>query len=305
MSLSYNVPENKKIRVIIDTDAACEADDPFAIAHALMCRKFDVKGICAEQFNEPRSVRKSYDEIGTVLSLMKLDVPFFMGEDGALKDIPEGTISPAAEFIISEAEKDGEGIPPLYLLCLGAITNVASAIRKKPAITAKMNVIWIGGQDYENVRPDFREFNAGNDIEAINLVISSGVKFTQIPVNVYGAMRISLAEIQDRIAPCGDIGKHLFENMTGYNMTDRAFWTAGESWSIGDSPAVGIALDPDCGRYIYRKPPVFNDDTTYAADASCNDPGFSRKIKVYTSVDSRFIIEDLIAKLRLLYCPIM
>ena len=29
--------ENEKIiSVIIDTDAACEADDPFAIAHALM-----------------------------------------------------------------------------------------------------------------------------------------------------------------------------------------------------------------------------------------------------------------------------
>ena len=25
------IPDEKKIRVIIDTDAACEADDPFAI----------------------------------------------------------------------------------------------------------------------------------------------------------------------------------------------------------------------------------------------------------------------------------
>jgi len=36
MSLLYEVPEYKKLRVIIDTDAACEADDPFAIAHVLM-----------------------------------------------------------------------------------------------------------------------------------------------------------------------------------------------------------------------------------------------------------------------------
>ena len=33
------IPDNKKIRVIIDTDAACEADDPFAIAQALMNHK--------------------------------------------------------------------------------------------------------------------------------------------------------------------------------------------------------------------------------------------------------------------------
>ena len=27
----FSIPENKKIRVIIDTDAACEADDPEAV----------------------------------------------------------------------------------------------------------------------------------------------------------------------------------------------------------------------------------------------------------------------------------
>ena len=39
MPFQYKVSEDKKVRVIIDTDAACEADDPFAIAHALMCQK--------------------------------------------------------------------------------------------------------------------------------------------------------------------------------------------------------------------------------------------------------------------------
>ena len=34
MSEYYKVADNKKIRVIIDTDAACEADDQYAIAHA-------------------------------------------------------------------------------------------------------------------------------------------------------------------------------------------------------------------------------------------------------------------------------
>ena len=42
------IPDYKKIRVIIDTDAACEADDPFAIAQALMSPKLIVKGILAE-----------------------------------------------------------------------------------------------------------------------------------------------------------------------------------------------------------------------------------------------------------------
>lgn len=50
MTEKYKVPDSKKIRVIIDTDAACEADDRYAIAHALMTQKFIVKGITAEHF---------------------------------------------------------------------------------------------------------------------------------------------------------------------------------------------------------------------------------------------------------------
>ena len=84
MALLFDVPDYKKIRVIIDTDAACEADDPFAIAQALMTPKFIVKGICAEQFGMPDSTKKSYDEIMTVLEAMDMDVPAFMGSDRSL-----------------------------------------------------------------------------------------------------------------------------------------------------------------------------------------------------------------------------
>lgn len=56
MPFQYKVSEDKKVRVIIDTDAACEADDPFAIAHALMCQKFDVRAILLSSLIE-RGVR--------------------------------------------------------------------------------------------------------------------------------------------------------------------------------------------------------------------------------------------------------
>ena len=32
-AFKFAVRDEKKISVIVDTDAACEADDPFAIAH--------------------------------------------------------------------------------------------------------------------------------------------------------------------------------------------------------------------------------------------------------------------------------
>ena len=89
-------------------------------------------------------------------------------------------------------------------------------------------------------------------------------------------MRISLAEIERRIAPCGEIGRHLFENMETYNHSEHAGWTAGESWTLGDSPAVGVVLDPDCGFYHETEAPIILDDTTNKFEKG------RPKIRVYT-----------------------
>ena len=107
MSLLYEVPEYKKLRVIIDTDAACEADDPFAIAHALMSKKLDVKAILAEQFGSPETTVLSYREILKVLEAMEISVPVFMGEEGKLSEVEGKDISPAAAFFDRGGSKGG------------------------------------------------------------------------------------------------------------------------------------------------------------------------------------------------------
>ena len=65
--------------------------------------------------------------------------------------------------------------------------------------------------------------------------------------------------------------------------------------AAGDSPAVGVVLDPDCGFYHETEAPIILDDTTNKFEKG------RPKIRVYTSVDSRFILEDFIAKLEVLY----
>lgn len=56
--LQYKVAEFRKKRVILDTDAACEADDPFAIVQALLSKSLIVRGICAEHFVQEGSMEK-------------------------------------------------------------------------------------------------------------------------------------------------------------------------------------------------------------------------------------------------------
>lgn len=293
MGYLYEVPDYKKIRVIIDTDAACEADDPFAIAQALMIKKFLIKGIFAAHFASEGSMRRSLSEIKNVLRLMDRQAPVYEGEEGPLREVRMKELSPAAKFLIEEAMRPDEH--PLYVLCLGAITNVARAVIECPHIKHKMKIIWIGGQEIGNDRKDVREFNSGNDIDAANFIIGCGADLTLIPNNVYGSVRISLAEIQRRIYPRGKIGKHLFENMTGYNLKPWAGWTAGESWTLGDNPAVAVAMDESTGVYQRVPAPVFNPDTTWKYQEG------RPLIRVCTRVDSRFILEDLIARLEIEY----
>lgn len=56
-----------------------------------------------------------------------------------------------------------------------------------------------------------------------------------------------------------DIYLKIWRRIIIRNMQDG---TAGESWTLGDSPAVGVVLDPDCGFYHETEAPIILDDTT-------------------------------------------
>lgn len=286
----YKVADNKKIRVIIDTDAANEADDQFAIVHAVMTQKFIVKGIAAEHFVCENSEKLSYDEIKKVLKLMgREEIPVYHGAEKAIEDESAPPSSEAADFIISEAMAESEY--PLFVFCQAAVTNVACALLKNPDIAKRMTVISIIGGEYPN---GGGEFNLSGDYKAANILFASGVELWQVPINCYCRMRVSYAELQEKVYPCGEIGKYLFDQMQEYGNSEKAGWTMGESWSLGDSPCVGLAMDFCIGKFRHRKAPV--------ADENCNYIDFNEnEIRVYEDIDSRFILEDMFAKLNIFY----
>ncbi len=320
MAFNFDIPDYKKIRVIVDTDAACEADDPFAIVHALLSPKLIIKGIVAEHFKEAGSMQRSYDEIQTILGALRqdekkeglessenaekgdtscnevcncfiptFDIPVLHGQDGPLAVDQE--VSEAVRFIIDEAQKEDEH--PLFILCQGAITNVAKALMTEPSIKKNITVIWIGTHGEAPCKAPFNEFNSGNDIEAANYVLQSGVNLWLVPSHVYITINIGIAEIQRKISPCGQIGEHLYKNLVDYNNSKFAGWTQGESWSLGDSPAIAIAINPGCGHYHEAVAPLVLEDTSSAVKED------NPKICIYTDVDSRYILEDFISKLEL------
>lgn len=296
---SFDVPEDKIIRVIIDTDAANEADDQFAIVQALLSPRLDIRGICAAHFGEeksPHSMEDSYHEICKVVGLLnrKRDVfhmPIYRGAEKALTsdaDTPsEGAQAIAAEALLADEH-------PLFVICLGALTNVASALRAHPAIADGMTLIWIGGNAYP---AGGWEYNLKTDPIAARLVFSSSVPLWQVPRNGYQKMLVSMAELSVQVRSQGELGRYLFDHMVEWG---HSFWgrrsklRTGECWYLGDSPAVGLLLNEHEFCYRCQRAPDILDDLSYAP----NDT--NRVIRVYEQIDSRFILSDLYAKLALL-----
>src|SRR5690606_3334661 len=89
----------------------------------------------------------SYDEILTVLDRMGARGEgrlVLKGSDAWLTDTGKPVESPAALDLIERclATRDGE---LLYVIAIGALTNIASALWLEPKIAEKMVLLWLGG----------------------------------------------------------------------------------------------------------------------------------------------------------------
>ena len=291
----FQLHSDKIIRVITNTDAKNEADDQFAITHTLLSPKFDNRGIIAAHFGNrknDRSMEESYEEVVKILNYMHMEdqVIAVKGAPVPLADEHTPVPSAGAELIIKEAMSDDER--PLFVTFLGPLTDIASAYLMEPAIADKLTVIWIGGGKYPVGGP---EYNLGSDLKAANVVFNSNIQVWQVPQNVYRMVMITMAELQYRVKPQGEIGRYLFEQMAEYqrNRRGRTGWGSGECWCLGDSPAVGLLLYEHTFSYDMIPAPRFAEDSTYIHNTK------NRPIRVYNNVDSRLILEDFYAKLAL------
>ncbi|MGO4947494.1 nucleoside hydrolase [Blautia sp. Sow4_E7] len=299
-------PTDKSIRVIADTDCNCECDDQFCIAHMLMTPRFDMRGIIAEHYAEPDSEQKSYEEIKRVMSLMDVEdsgIKVLHGAKHAMVDIHTPVDSEGARFIVEEAMKDDPR--PLFICGQAACTNIASAYLMEPRIARRVVVIWIGGRPYP--QGGF-EFNQNNDLNAVRVLFQSDLELWQVPFNVYTAMKISFFEMLNHVYPCGKIGEYLVkhtmevsggisENVIGSRGSDMSKGAAitsfgGELWSLGDSVCVGLMMNNTLGKFHMEKAPDELDNRGFYEWSGRK----GREIRVYDTIDNRFIIQDMFEK---------
>jgi inosine-uridine nucleoside N-ribohydrolase len=267
-------------------------DDQFAVAHALLSpEQMSVEALYAAPFHNGRSdgpadgMEKSYDEILRLLDRLQVanDGLVFRGSTGYLEAADKPQESDAVRDLIDKALASGD--EPLYVVAIGAITNVASAILLAPEIIRKIVVVWLGG--HEHHCPSAREFNLQQDLYASQVIFNCGVPFVQIPCrNVASHLLTTLPELEAYVAGKSAVGDFLTETVRGYHK-DHYAW-AKEIWDISATAYI-INSDWVSTRLVHS--PILTDQYTYS-----HDPG-RHFMRTAVRLNRNAIFADLFRKL--------
>ena len=286
-------PPTSKVRMVLDTDTFNEIDDQFAIVYALQSpESLNVEAIYAAPFHNDKSsgpedgMEKSYQEIIRILDRLDMSAENFVykGAKNYLSQRENPEPNEAALDLVERAMTASEE-DPLYVVAIGAITNIATAILIEPKIIEKIVVVWLGGHALH--WPDTNEFNLRQDLLASQLILDSGVPLVLIPcMGVTSHLHTTMSEMNDFVVGKGAIGDFLAERFSDYHSDHFAY-----SKVIWDISAVCYLLNNGSIQTQLVHSPVLTDQVTWSFNAS------RHFIRYAYHVNRDIIFKDLFQKL--------
>lgn len=286
-----------KVDVVLDTDTYNEIDDQFALAYLIKSdEKLSLQAIYAAPFFNHHSespkdgMEKSYQEIHKVLKLMGREEfckVTYRGSERYLPDENTPVDSPAARNLVERAmeRKDDN---PLYVVAIGAITNVASAILMEPEIIRKIVVVWLGGNALD--WHDNKEFNAYQDVAADRVIFGCGVPLVQLPcMGVVSAFTTTGPELEYWLRGKNELCDYLIDNTA----QEAVMFAKAKPWSraIWDVTAVAWLLDGDFMLDRLEHSPIPEYDDKWGFDKT------RHFIKYVYAIKRDNLFDDLFSKL--------
>ena len=266
----------KKVNVILDTDIYNECDDQFAVAYLLKSQdKFNIEAITVAPYHHDNNISieegidKSYDEIIKICNWLHFDWTnkLFKGSTDYLEnDYNEenGAVNKIIEIVNKNAKT--------YILAIGAITNVALAIKKEPKIINKIEVIWLGGHSF---------------LSKDNNVFESKVKLTIIPCkNVASNLRTSIYELEHFLKGKSELCDYLCQRF--YNDGVHGIQERRVIWDIS---VIAYMINKEWFDTEEVSCPNINNDTSYELTTK------NHKITVVNYLNVDKIYRDLFEKL--------
>jgi purine nucleosidase len=286
-------PPQGKIQLVLDTDTYNEIDDQFAVVYALLSpEKLAVEAIYAAPFEGHKApggpgegMEKSYAEILRLLKLLGRSPEGFVfkGSTAWLPGLDQPVSSPAAADLIARARTVRD--TPLYVVAIGAITNIASAILAAPEIIEKIVVVWLGGNPHY-WHPG-AEYNVYQDMLAAQVIFDSGVPLVHVPcINVTEHLRTTQAELAQFVKGRGAVGDYLFQIFSDYY--PGHFGRSKEIWDIGP---LGWLINPAWTKSSLIHSPLLTAGRTWSHDPQ------RHLIRELISLDRDAIFGDLFTKL--------
>lgn len=179
--------------ILIDTDIGDDIDDALALAVALRSPEIALRGITTVFGDTERRAQLAAHLLHT---FGRDDIPVAAGVSTPLRlhhrpsGVPQAAILPphtpypliqpisGPAFIIQTASAY---YGRLTLICIGPLTNIATALLQEPDLfMAIRNIVMMGG----TARFPLPEWNVRSDALAARIVLASGIPITMLGVNV-------------------------------------------------------------------------------------------------------------------------
>lgn len=280
----------KKVNVILDTDTYNECDDQFALAYMIKSQDiFNIEAITVAPYSHKErnetvisGREKSYNEILKICNWLNFDTTnkVFKGAEDYICNGYDET-NDAVNKIIEVALKNNK----TYILAIGAITNVALAIKKEPKIIDKIEVIWLGGHSL--LQNNNLEFNFRQDVSAVRIVFESKVKLTIIPCkNVASNLRTSVYELNHYLKDKSELCNYLIDRF--YN---DGYHGIQERRVIWDISVIAYMINKEWFTSEDISCPDIKEDTSYELTTN------NHKITMINYIDVNKVYIDLFKKL--------
>ena len=265
--LLNTLKNGQKKKMILDTDVYNEIDDLYALAYAMLSPdKVDLLAITAAPFLNSRStsaadgMEQSYNEAFRVRGLVDASstVPIYRGSTAFMGKDKTPVPSEAADAIVRLVRESEETV---YIVAIGAITNVASALLLAPDIADKAVVIWLGGHALH--WKDNKEFNLYQDVPSAQVVFNSKIPLVQIPCNgVCSFFHTTIPELAYYLEGKNPLCDYLMDETRKYNSQNKPCW----SKVIWDVTAVAALVYPETLDMVEIPRPIVTDNSNYATD---------------------------------------
>jgi inosine-uridine nucleoside N-ribohydrolase len=236
----------------------------------------------------------SYHEILKIYDLLDEDPTgkVFRGSKGFLESLDKPLHSEAVDHLIERALADDDR--PLYVLAIGALTNIASAMLIEPKIIERIVVIWTAAYPTFCPLSNRPSMNLIQDLVAAQYLFDSGVPHVYMPGYYIGVqLSLSLPDTERWVLGRGKIGDYLHHLYTHNPIYEQRGIDehVGRTWIAWDLICVAWLLNPEWVPSHMVRTPILDERMYWQQDDS------RHLMREATGINRDMIFRDLFRKL--------